>query len=111
VGIAPFIDGRLCGFGAWLLELDALNQLVCDWCGSSRKCGESPVGEEFSCTFSLSFKLFRFLNHCPGDFDLNSFSSFSGSFTFGIGIGVEVAGGWEVLNTLGGKGGNGGGRS
>ena len=78
---------------------------------SSRKRGDegiSTVGEELTRTFSLGFKLFRFLNHDPGNFDLISFSSFSGSLTCGTGIGLDIIGDWEVLNIFGGKGGNGG---
>lgn len=82
---------------------------MCAWCGSS-SCkrgdeGKSAGGEELGRTFSLGFKLLRFLNHDPGDFDLNSFS---GSLTCGTGIGLDIIGDWEVLNTFGGKGGNGG---
>lgn len=82
---------------------------MCEWCSSS-SCkrgdeGKSAVGEELGRT---GFKLLRFLNHDPGDFDLNSFPSFSGSLTCGTGMGLDIIGDWEVLNIFGGKGGNGG---
>lgn len=84
-----------------------------DWCGSSPRTrgdeAKSAVGEELGRIFSLSFMLLRFLNHDPGDFDLTSFSSFSGSLSCGIGIGLGIIGDWEVLSIFRGKGGSGGG--